>query len=73
MGWKYNIQYNTSCYGNHVFLHNTNKCAFEKKKIPLYFRGPNQQFITHQKMSSGAWWNFKIGTRPYTCNNGVLL
>ena len=27
------------------------------KKFPLYFGGPNQQFMTHQKMSWGAGWN----------------
>ena len=69
MGWKYNIQYNTSCYGNHVFLYNTNKCAFEKKN-PVVFRG-SQSTIYHP--SEDVFWCLVelIGTRPY--NNGVLL
>ena len=34
-----------------VIFHNTNKCVFEK--IHCISGGPNQQFVTHHKMSSG--------------------
>ena len=68
MGWKYNIQYNTSCYGNHDFLHNTNKCAFEND--PIVFWG-SQSTIYHP--SEDVFWCLVdlIGTRPYS--KGVLL
>ena len=67
MGWKYNIQYNTSCYGN-VFLHNTNKCVFEKN--PIVFWG-SDLIIYDQSENVFGYWVELIVTRPN--DNGFLL
>ena len=37
------------CHGNHAF----NKFFFEDKKS-LHFWGPNERFVTHEKLSRGG-------------------
>ena len=55
--WAGNTIYNTIQVAMETVFFFIAQISVSLKKFPLYFGDPNQQFMTHQKMSLGAGCN----------------